>query len=245
VSLVTINMIVNYTKDGWQIITQRCHGLMAAEICSQWEPIFEDRWLETIIAVAEHDDAYNEFTDVDVLNEQGGPLNFNMRPFVKDFCDSLLNMALSKSTYIAILISYHIQFLYGEKSEAAMKYCNALKSLQRRWRSELKIPEQEIKERYRLLQWCDALSLIICQKQIPPEGRRLEISVGPQNTLHEFFEEEEGALAIDPWPFVKDRFSIRMEWRNLESLVFKDVETFHELLRKAPLNVSTIHFKKC
>jgi hypothetical protein len=53
-------MIVNYIEPGWQIITQRSHGLLAAQICAQWKNNNQPkRWVETLIATAEHDDVYN------------------------------------------------------------------------------------------------------------------------------------------------------------------------------------------
>jgi hypothetical protein len=30
-------MIVNYTEAGWEIVTQRAYGLLAAQIAQQWK----------------------------------------------------------------------------------------------------------------------------------------------------------------------------------------------------------------
>ncbi|QNL49064.1 DUF3891 family protein [Olivibacter sp. SDN3] len=237
-------MIVNYTKKGWQIITQRAHGLIAAEICSHWQlhASFEGRWLETIIAVAEHDDAYNEFDDDDVLNDQGGPMNFNMRPFKKNFCDTLISMALSKSKYIALLITHHIQFLYSGKSGAATNYCKALKKWQLEWRKDLKLSKEDVESRYRLLQWCDALSLIICQNHQPPEQRKLDISIGPNGKLYKLIQVENGVLSVYPWPFAKPQFSLLIESRFIETLYFNNVSSFHKQLRAAAVQNTRITF---
>jgi hypothetical protein len=54
-------MIVNYTEAGWEVITQRAHGLLAAQIAGQWKHIVRTgRWTETLLAIAEHDDAQVE-----------------------------------------------------------------------------------------------------------------------------------------------------------------------------------------
>lgn len=237
-------MIVNYTKKGWQIITQRAHGLIAAEICSHWQPhaSFKDRWFETIIAVAEHDDAYNEFDDDDVLNDQGGPMNFTMRSFKKNFCDTLLSMALSKSKYIALLITHHIQFLYNGKSGAATNYCKALEKWQLEWSKDLKLSKEDVECRYRLLQWCDALSLIICQNHQPPEQRKLDISIGPDGKPYKLIQMENGILCVSPWPFAKSTFSIQIESRFIETLVFDDIASFHKQLRSAPVQHTQVTF---
>lgn len=43
-------MIVNYTAEGWEIITQRAHGLLAAQIADHWQHhIRTDRWVETFV----------------------------------------------------------------------------------------------------------------------------------------------------------------------------------------------------
>ncbi|WP_442591393.1 DUF3891 family protein [Pedobacter sp. AW31-3R] len=69
-------MIVNYTESGWQIITQRSHGLLAAQICAHWcKDNQPERWVDTLTATAEHDDVYNEFENDDLLNDNGGPVN--------------------------------------------------------------------------------------------------------------------------------------------------------------------------
>ncbi len=125
-------MIVNYTEEGWLIISQRSHGLLAAQICAYWnkdnQPI---RWIETLIATAEHDDANNELEKSGLLEENGGPKNFKMIPFEKEYCDGLLNRAVTKGRYIALLISRHIQFLYG-KDPAAKPYCSALQKKEKK-----------------------------------------------------------------------------------------------------------------
>jgi len=108
-------MIVNYTESGWQIITQRSHGLLAAQICAHWKKDKQpSRWIETLIATAEHDDVYNEFENDNLLNDQGGPINFKNTDFELSYGKRLMAMAETKSAYIALLISRHIQFVHGK-----------------------------------------------------------------------------------------------------------------------------------
>src|SRR5690606_38068587 len=126
-------MIVNYTEAGWLIITQRSHGLLAAQICAHWKKNKQPaRWVETLIATAEHDDAHYEMERENLLEETGGPKNFKTIPFEEDYCDKLLNLTLSKGRYIALLISRHIHFLYG-KDPLAKPFCKNLKKKEKRW----------------------------------------------------------------------------------------------------------------
>ena len=51
-------MIANYTENGWQVVTQRAHGILAAQFAYHWKKSERpDRWVETLLAIAEHDDA--------------------------------------------------------------------------------------------------------------------------------------------------------------------------------------------
>src|SRR5690606_41216959 len=119
-------MIVNYTEAGWLIITQRSHGLLAAQICAQWDKRKQpNRWVETLIATAEHDDAHHEMEQENLLEETGGPKNFTAIPFEAAYREKLLNLAISKGRYIGLLISRHIQFPSPQDPKATA-YCTAL-----------------------------------------------------------------------------------------------------------------------
>jgi len=226
-------MIVNYKEDGWQIISQRAHGLLAGEICSNWKKkSLSKRWFETIIAATEHDDVFNEFEDGEiVLNENGGPVNFKMRAFEKEKCDRLLRQALSKSRYIALLIAHHIHFLHAnsEDKEAA-KYCKNLKNQEKVWRSDIDITEEEIAKAYAIIEWCDAFSLLICQQFIQPENRKIEISKGPDDLCYQLHAPKENILTVNPWPFETNRFELHYESRTLTQLKFKNEEEFRQIL---------------
>jgi hypothetical protein len=76
-------MIVNYTPDGWEVITQRSHGLLAMQLGMEWKQAARpQRWAETLLAIAEHDDAEVELDGEHLLTPRGGPLNFDMKQFL-------------------------------------------------------------------------------------------------------------------------------------------------------------------
>ncbi len=115
-NIVDTSMIVTYTDKGWEIITQRTHGLLAAQIASNWRVKDRSRrWLETMLAIAEHDDAQIELERDDLLTELGGPFNFDMRRFDLDHCKRTYEFSISKSRYIAVLNLMHLQFVYGKE----------------------------------------------------------------------------------------------------------------------------------
>jgi hypothetical protein len=226
-------MIVNYIESGWQIITQRAHGLLAAQICAQWSKKNQPkRWLETLIATAEHDDIYNEFENTDLLSEKGGPVNFKMNSFKENYCKGLMGMAITKSLYIALLTSRHIRFVYGDDPEA-VAYCRNLEIEEKKWLKEYQFKKEDIDASYQLLEFCDAFSLLICQNLIQPEHRKLEISNGPDNVFYSLSFNSKMELFVDPWPFEVEQFTVIYESRSLDQLVFKDNKSFKISLSSA------------
>ena len=240
-------MIVNYREEGWQIISQRAHGLLAGQICFQWKSKNRpERWLETIIATAEHDDVFNEFDgDALLLNENGSPVNYKMRQFERDKCEELLHHALTKSRYIALLTSRHMRFLYEDsEDEAARKYTTDLKAQDNIWMKEIGISEKEISKAYAILEWSDALSLLLCQNLVPPENRKIEISAGAEKTSHMLHSPAYDKLIVEPWPFESKEFTISFESRTIKQLAFKDVQEFRKILESAPLEMHSYTVSK-
>lgn len=229
-------MIVNYEENGWNIISQRAHGLLAGQICYHWkEKLRQEIWMETIVATIEHDDVFYEYEkDEILLNSNGGPLNFKMRKFEKKKCEKLIHMALSKSTYIALLTSRHIQFLYENSDDhIAGKYCQNLKKTDKKWIKIAACNEEEVAQAYAILQWCDAFSLLICQQLIQPENRKIEVSIGPESQCYMLYKPNENILTVDPWPFEPENFEIHYESKTISKLEFKSENDFRSLLMKA------------
>lgn len=227
-------MITNYTESGWQIITQRSHGLLAAQLCAHWKKSQQGpRWVETLIAVAEHDDVYNEFENEDLLNEMGGRVNFKMTVFRREYGQRLIQLALSKSTWIALLVSRHIQFVYGKEPLAA-DFIKALKSQESAWKKILQVSDKAICAAYELLQFCDAFSLVICQGLVPPEQRELEISAGPGQVRYRCRAKADNQLQVSPWPFEEPSVQLVYESRTVSSLTFKDTASFRKEVFQIP-----------
>src|ERR1700712_4618830 len=105
-------MIVNYKANGWEIITQRAHGLLAFQLAMHWPAKRHcNRWAELLVAIADHDDAHTELQREDLLTAHGGPLDFKMKGFDIEHGLRTMEFALSKSRYIALLCSLHLDFI--------------------------------------------------------------------------------------------------------------------------------------
>lgn len=235
-------MIVNYTESGWQIITQRSHGLLAAQICAHWKKDSQpQRWVDTLIATAEHDDVYNEFENDDLLNEQGGPVNFKQIEFNLEYAKRLIGMAETKSTYIALLISRHIQFVHGNDPKAKT-FISGLKKRENVWMKASCSSISEVDRGYELLEFCDAFSLLICQKLVQPEHRKIEISKGPDGKAYEMWADAD-VVIVSPWPFEISSIMLSWESRTLSQLSFKSVSEFKTAIEKS--QVVTHELKLC
>jgi len=197
-------MIVNYTENGWEIITQRAHGLLAAQVAMQWNIKAQpERWTETILAIAEHDDASIELEADNLLTPQGGPVNFDMKLFEADRCRRLQDLSISKSRYMALLCSLHMAFLHHKEAETNAEAKSFLKEqlkLQTQWLKELKISKKEAKRIYNLLEWCDAFSLLLCQHEVQPRNRIIEVSQGPDKRPTNYCRIKTVHSVLDPGP---------------------------------------------
>ncbi|MEJ7739657.1 MAG: DUF3891 family protein [Chitinophagaceae bacterium] len=236
-------MIVNYTANGWEIITQRAHGILAAQVASHWNPKRRPgRWMETLLAIAEHDDAEVELDGETLLTASGGPLNFSMKQFDLPHCEKLAMLTLTKSRYISLLTSLHMDFLYRKEehdNKAARAFLQEQRKLQTDLRKALGMEESEMKRIYYLLEWCDAFSLILCQRQVQPEKRSIEVSTGPDQVTYHLLQTGEKELTVDPWPFDINTFTVYFESRLIQQLQFEDAAAFREAFVKAAVMETT------
>ncbi len=220
----TLIMIVNYTEAGWELITQRAHGILAAQLAQHWKKKGRpQRWLETLLAIAEHDDAMIELDGEHLLTEAGGPLNFTMKNFELEHCLRLSRFTQSKSRFIALLTSMHMDFVYRKdmaQDPAAKAFLLEQRALQARWRKELDIGKEEAEKIYAFMEWCDAFSLLLCQRAVQPESRAVEISRGPEQEKYELFQAGDGQLTLVPWPFEVNSFEVAFESRTIAQLQF-------------------------
>ena len=232
-------MIVTYKEDGWHVVTQRSHGILAAQIASNWRlKDRPERWTETLLAIAEHDDAEVELDGENLVTPTGGPLNFDMKEFDLAHYEKLFLLMLTKNRYIALLTSMHIEFLNRTAASDNIKCKNFLKkqaALRDKWRKALQITEAESLRIYNLMEWCDAFSLLLCQCNLPPEKRKLEISTGPDKKLYYLAQADDETLTVEPWPFEDKKFNISFEYRIIKQLQFASSADFRKAFLKAPV----------
>lgn len=231
-------MIVRSVAAGWEIIFQSAHALLAGQIASQLKQLPQvDHWAETLAAILDHDDHKEAFGQNLYLTDVGAPRDFTQ--FRQTARERFLEVkrrvehGYRKHRWIGLLAARHAEELYRE-----VKVSKSLSELLQQERDrrkpllhELKTTVEALEMAYTVMQWCDRLSLIFCQGEVPAMHRRLEIAPLAGHRSYELWEAEDQRVVIDPWPFQTDVVTIHVEVRTVPQLSFRtDRELEHCLL---------------
>ena len=228
-------MIVNMKQDGWEIIYHRAHALLAAQIAAHWNQADSpQRLTDTIAAISHHDDLEKEW-EKDRLTEAGAPKDFTKEgQTTVDNLAKHIEEALYRGRWVALLTSMHTCFLnQGSDSQDISEFVEQQKQLQREWREELGVSEEEAQSAYDFMKWCDRLSLILCQDQIPSNERKLEINNSPSGEKN-YIVKSGDSITVTPWCFKEDEIKIYVETSHLSQVEFKDNEEIIKALQNAP-----------
>ena len=246
-------MIVLSHQKGWKIITQRSHGLLAAMIAYQYNidlPV--EIMIPVLVAIAEHDDGVTETLADQNLTEAGAPRSFtvtdgntktNLTPLL-----NVMEIGNSKSQLNGLLTSLHLKFLYDSDKRQTDKGLDNFLKEQEKYRTtllkNLKINKKYGDWLYKLLEWSDAFSLLICLDKIQPEGRKMEISESPDGDMNMVYYKPNKAICVEPWPFKATSFNVFYEYRILEQLQFKSIENFNEVYEATIVQQAVFTFSK-
>ncbi len=249
-------MIVNQHEKGWEVIYHRAHALLAAQIAGHFNPKLRPlRWLQTIAAISHHDDLEKEW-EGNHLTPVGAPRDFTLEKKVD--LPALRKHTLNsryRGRWVAMLISMHTSFLTegmrGESPELDAFLDEQLEN-QQKWRKELKITKDDAAEAYAFFQWCDRLSLILCNHEIPEgssgptaqESRALEIAKDAKGQRYDIMQRSDGNVTVKPWAFAEDKFTVSLEACYLEQLQFENNDELAEALQTAPIETLEWTFVK-
>jgi hypothetical protein len=241
-------MIVNPTQNGWEVIYQPAHALLAARIAAHWrEDQRPKRWIETLVALAQHDDEARDWTGHDHLTDSGAPLDFTLSKAPSLRQPTLVTQDLQyKGQWGALLISMHMVFLYDHLKDESPEFAAFLKeqqACQEHWRKALKVTKKEAEMAYALFQWCDRMSLILCRRELPEAERALEVSTGPDGTRYDVICRDD-TVTIQPWPFQEAQFELYVETIQLEQLSFKNDPELQTALQTTPVTEQMWVFRK-
>ncbi len=241
-------MIVNSTQTGWEVIYQSAHALLAAKIAAHWRlDQRPTRWIETLVALAQHDDESRDWSGRRHLTDSGTPLDFTLSKAPSLEQPMLVAQELRhKGQWAALMISMHMSFLYEHLRAEGPEFVAFLDEQlahQKQWRLALKVSKKEAEAAYVLFQWCDRMSLILCHRELPDGGRALEVSAGPDGTRYDVIFQED-VVTLQPWPFEESAFTLSLEYLEVSQLSFKDDLELKTVLNSAPVTTLTWNFKK-
>lgn len=241
-------MIVNAVPQGWEVIFQRAHELLAQQIAYYWKRSQRPRrWVELLSAIGVHDNRQEGWHKRYHLTPNGTPRDFTMQEFPYAQAREVTAVTRYKSRYVCLLVSMHTSFLYeplrGTDKEIN-QFLHEQQLLQKNCLHSLKISKEEAERGYRLLHWADRCSLILCKKKLPPDERRLEVSRGPNDKPYYIWQRRDSSLAVEPWPFEQVEFTVWVESRTLSQLRFEKDEELAKALLAAGVEEQEWVFRK-
>ncbi|AKP54157.1 DUF3891 family protein [Cyclobacterium amurskyense] len=234
-------MIVKKSPQGHHIIYQAAHGLLAGKIAQQLKRKYRPKlWLETLIAIVEHDDLQLNFKDNNYLSDIGMPKDFtedkqNSSMILKRL-KRIMSHANSKSSWTTLLVSFHIEYLYRsvkDQSKGLKDFLKNQEQLRNKILKEHNTSKTEAYSIYQVLLFCDRLSLILCKNEIPDAGRKIEINTSIDNKTYFLHQKDNGIVTVEPWCFEQNKFEISIEEIILKQTKFNDQNELKEALEAA------------
>jgi len=244
-------MIVKHCEEGWDIVSHYAHGLLAGKIAQQLQIDLRPKfWLDTLTAIVEHDDHLLDFEEQNYLSENGMPLDFTMscgtNSETLEHAKRVYENSLQKSHLIALLVGRHLEFLYeglAEEYAPMKKFLENIKSDRSKQRSIYKISKSDEDHSYDILLFCDRLSLILCQDEIPEVERKLEINSTIKDKTY-FINQKDDIYFIEPWCFEQDIIDVEHEYRILDQPSFDSNTALKKALEAAPIKLRYFKLRK-
>ncbi|MFT2007098.1 DUF3891 family protein [Pontibacter sp. 13R65] len=227
-------MIVNTAVQGWEVIYQQAHGLLAAQLAYHLKPELQcAHWVETLLAIGNHDNRQKTWRGHDGLTEAGAPADFTQLPVTLEQARKLAHAVRFQSRWVTLLTSMHLSFLY-EPSRGHTKgtdtFLDEQLELQKNCQQSLKISQKEAQKAYTILNWCDSLSLLLCKNELPAGARAVEIAKGPGPETYFALQHTSGKVQVQPWPFTQEELEVQVEYRLLKQLTFSNDAELAEVL---------------
>lgn len=218
-------------EGGWEIIYQRNHALLAAEMLADWPE--EERpqpWFQLLNACSQHDHGWMENEKDPLVDEYGHPVDFLHMTTESSITMSRRNLrnAEAQSRWCGILVARHLEYLFGFKNEPGTEqFVAEVRGLRHGWMGEIGESVENVEQMYELLCWADTLSLLVCcQPSEFTESLRLKA----QGQEYQAREVGEGVWTVEPWPYRHARLHLDYEVRLLKSERFETADALRDAL---------------
>jgi hypothetical protein len=230
-------MIVTKNPEGWNIFFHRTHALLAFKIGinikqSYW-PIPRFR-LDGLSAITGHDDFQPDWNKRDNLTKAGAPLDFRQpSSMALKEVNLMINRSLYKSAFMTLMISMHCRSIYkDQKGQEIEKFMDEQEALCKSIIKHLEINLADACGCYQVLRFCDELSLMLCQGDMPKQGRKIQLEKLPGIRENFIRKDDEGILRLDQWCFETPEFTISSEYYSTKKLRYN---SDHELISELSL----------
>lgn len=230
---------------GWEIIYQRNHALLAAEMLAPWP---QDRrpqpWFQLLNACSQHDHGWMENKLDPLVDEHGHPVDFLHMTTESSIAMSRRNLrnAEAQSRWCAILVARHLEYLCSVKDDPlTAAFAKETRASRQAWMEEVQTTSQHVEEMYELLMWADSLSLRVCCQ---PSEFTESLTLKAQGQEFQASRVEHDVWTLAPWPYAQDKLNLQYEVRLLEQARFDDAEALREALAKATVTVRQLELRR-
>jgi len=229
-------MICNRKDQGWELIYQTAHALLAAKLVTHWR--FDERpgrWTETLNAVALHDNGWQEWEQGERLTPGGHPRDFHDTP-IRDTliqADRVVTRAWHQSLWVGVLVSRHIHYLHSGKCAEHAELRALIEhqtELREQWIEVLGVSREEVEAAYSILRWGDTFSLLLCMHLLEPDEDAREIAAGPDGRHYQAFRRADRSVGVEPWPYAVETFLVSVDSYRIARETFRDDEDLAEAL---------------
>ncbi|MGH2732553.1 MAG: DUF3891 family protein [Actinomycetota bacterium] len=240
-------------------IKQGDHAHLAATFAESWgnsRAFRPEPWQPVVLATRRHDDGWLEWDGAPTLDDRGRPLDFLTIP-VADRLEIYrrgIEMVASEDLHAGLLTSLHLTGLlvggYEPGTPAALDSFGArdrpiteqFLAEQERWRARIREKMGELSQlhdQYRLVKFCDFLSLTLCMT--PPSEPRphhfpfVPLAPGKALSTLDLKPGVDGHLALNPYPFTQPTLGAEVAARRLPSTSFESETAYRRALENAPI----------
>lgn len=236
-------MICRRRGQGWEIVFQRNHALLAAEMIFDWKPESRPQpWFQLLNACTQHDHGWNETVSDALVDKNGHPVDFLHMPMEVTLAMSRRNLdnASAQSRWCAILVARHAEYLYQSKDDDQTKaYLAELQAYRQTQQVQIGVSDQHMEEMYDLLCWADTLSLLVC---CDPSDFTRSLDLTAQGLGYEA--KENGSVwNLHPWPYRTPYLQLQYEVHYLEQDSFASDQELRDALSQAPARLHTVEIR--
>lgn len=226
-------MIVRQREDSLEIVHQSAHAHLASRLAGLWQAqVPHLDWPQLLLATLHHDHGWieNELAG-DLLDEKPRHfLNIDLDRAV-DICQSSVDTAFCVSSACGVLVSRHVEYLYGGKPHRGLqRAARGWKQRRVKAMKALGADEHWLEDHYSMILWADTVSLIICCQQ---SGFTGALTNGLQEQGQTFERVDDTQFTLTPWPFREKSYRLSYEYHTLKKESYQSAAELREVLLRS------------